>query len=156
MNCGPVVNAFLRSFFPGYVCAREHMLQEGLVKDWMACCASRKLKLCRNNLKEVEMHFLDFFDFCPRSWCNVTRSGTRSGSVQGSSMHPRRKWCDQAILVVDCIPFFHCIVHSTLVSWPFTTVLHVLSEVFSRWRSSGRISWCISSTLQAWCHEGRC
>ena len=54
MNCGPVVNLFLRSFFPGYVCAREHMLQEGLVKDWIACCASRKLKLCRNNLKEIE------------------------------------------------------------------------------------------------------
>ena len=57
------MNAFLRSFFPGYVCAREHMLQEGLVKDWMACCASRKLKLCRNNLKQLERSWNAFLGF---------------------------------------------------------------------------------------------
>ena len=144
------------SFFPGYVCAREHMLQEGLVKDWITCCAKRKLKFCRNNLKQLERSRNAFLGFLSQELMQRDTERNKEWKRPGLDHASTTKMMRSSHPRGDCIHVFQCIVHSTLVSWPFTTVLHVLSEVFSRWRSSGRISWCISSTLQAWCHEGRC
>ena len=130
------------------------------LRDWIACCASRKLKLCRNNLKEIETTRKK--SKCI-SWISVSGAdATWHGAEQGVEASRARPCIhDETDAIKPSSWWLHSFLSNASFILPWCHGLSprcymFLSEVFSRWRSSGRISWCISSTLQAWCHEGRC